>query len=116
MAPYQVKIARSAAKDLKSLEKKDRKKILKALDKLQVTPHPRGVEKLTDCPGFLRLRAGDFRIIYTIMFDSLLVLVLVIRDRKDAYKGLDNLDHKLATAIRELTEHFETPGKPRPQS
>ncbi len=108
MAKYQVKVAKSAVGDLKAIaDKKDRKKIIKALEKLEVTPRPRGVEKLTDRPGFLRMRVGDYRIIYSILSDRHLLLVLVVRDRKDVYKALDHLDNKLAAALMEIVEGLD---------
>jgi mRNA interferase RelE/StbE len=101
---YEVKVARAAASGLKCLDKKDATRIIRALEKLRETPRPRGVEKLTDRPGFFRLRSGDYRIIYTILEDRRVVVVLVVRHRKDVYRNLDCLDEKLATAIKELSE------------
>ncbi len=109
MATYRVKVAKPAVSDLKAVgSKKDRNRILKALERLEVTPRPRGVEKLTDRPGFLRMRVGDYRIVYSIISERLLVLILVIRDRKDVYKALDNLDKKLAAALMEVVEGLGT--------
>lgn len=47
---------------------------------------PLGVVKLKGSNNFYRLRVGDYRIIYTIERDRLLILILKIGDRKDVFK------------------------------
>lgn len=47
---------------------------------------PLGIVKLKGSNNFYRLRAGDYRIIYTIEKDRLLILILKIGDRKDVFK------------------------------
>jgi len=41
---------------------------------------------LKDCPGYLRVRVGDYRIIYTIEDDVLRVIVVRAGHRRDVYR------------------------------
>jgi mRNA interferase RelE/StbE len=52
--------------------------------------HPRlpGVKKLQGESNLFRLRSGNYRIIYSIEDVRLIVLVIRIGHRRDAYRGL----------------------------
>ncbi len=56
------------------------------LDKLAQSPRPHGVEKLTDSPGWFRVRVGDYRIIYEVRDKELVVFVLSIGPRDNVYQ------------------------------
>lgn len=62
------------------------RRILAAIEGLAETPYPPGARKLEDGDGELRVRVGDYRIIYEVHGDALLVLVLKIGDRKEVYR------------------------------
>ena len=51
-----------------------------------MTPRPPGAIQLTGGDGELRIRVGDYRIIYDVEDDALVVLVLRIGHRGDVYK------------------------------
>jgi mRNA interferase RelE/StbE len=98
-----VHVSKSARREIKKLTRQAQIQVVEALDKLAAMPLPPGVEKLQSNPGFFRVRSGDFRIIYALLSTpSHLVVVLVVRDRKDAFKGLEKLDQKLASALVEV--------------
>ena len=61
-------------------------------------PRPKGVEKLQQNPRFWRVRTGDYRIVYNIDDAKVVIFVVVVRHRKDAYRGLEDLDTKLVAA------------------
>ena len=92
-------VANPAAREIKKLTKTAQAQVITAINGLAHNPTPNGIEKLQARPGFFRLRSGDFRIIYHVKRDSKLVVILVVRDRKDAIKGLEDLDGKLAIAL-----------------
>lgn len=95
---YEVVVAPSAERELRKLERPIQALVFRTLDDLSRDPLPRGVKKLHGGPYF-RIRAGrDHRIVYTI-HEGRLVVVLVIRDRKDAYRGPDALGEKLRAAL-----------------
>lgn len=86
MASYRVEIKRSAARELDTIgQKKDRERIVERIYALATDPRPQGVEKLTDKAQY-RLRQGNYRILFEIHDDVLLVVVIKIGDRKDVYR------------------------------
>ena len=95
----QIVVGNTAKRELKKLPKAAQAQITKALEKLSTNPRPRGAEKLQGHPAFFRIRCGEYRIIYAVRADIRHVVVVVIRDRKDAFKGLEQLDSKLASAL-----------------
>jgi mRNA interferase RelE/StbE len=86
MASFSIKWKTSAARELRKLPKPIIARLLQAVEALASGPRPTGVIKLTDTENTYRLRVGEYRIIYNI-FDRLLVIEIIrVRDRKDAYK------------------------------
>ncbi len=56
------------------------------MDGLAVNPRPKGVKKLSGLDDLYRIRVGDYRIVYQIHDDRLIVLVVRIGHRKDVYR------------------------------
>ena len=87
MASYRVLIKPSAAKEIEAVDqKKDRQRIVARILALADEPRPMGCEKLTGGSGRYRIRVGQYRVIYSIADDELLVLVVRVADRKDVYR------------------------------
>ena len=104
MDPLEIILAPAALRELKKLERRELETVIKTLECLSATPRPRGVEKIQGNPKFFRIKAGkSHRVIYHVLQERI-VVVLVIRDRKDAYRRLSDLDGKLATALQYI-EH-----------
>ena len=82
---YTVIFKPAVAKQLRRIDKKDQKKIVAAAENLAFAPRPRGYKKLVGGEGFYRIRIGDYRIIYEIEDDILIITVLRVADRRDAY-------------------------------
>ena len=85
MARYRLQFKKSVAKDLRSLPKKDVKRILRRIESLAEDPRPAGCEKLTG-REVLRVRQGRYRILYEIKDDVLIVLVIKIGARDTVYR------------------------------
>jgi mRNA interferase RelE/StbE len=49
-------------------------------------PRPMGVEKLEGEDDLYRVRVGDYRVVFTISDERLIVLVVRIAHRKDVYR------------------------------
>ncbi|HEX8411708.1 MAG TPA: type II toxin-antitoxin system RelE/ParE family toxin [Thermoanaerobaculia bacterium] len=100
MASYKIVIKKSAAKELEAIAgKKDRQRITQRIRALADNPRPSGVEKLSGTNEKYRVRQGDFRILYEIQDDVLVVYVVRIGDRKEVYrKGAGDF-----TAPRDMT-------------
>jgi len=85
---YHVEVKRSAAKALKKIPKADQKRIADKIDSLaEDLPNP-DTTKMKGNNPFHRIRAGEYRIIYEIQEDVLLILVVKIGHRKDIYRNL----------------------------
>lgn len=82
---YRIEITPAAQRDLKKLRGPIRKRIRDAIDGLAEDPRPPGIRKLVDEDDLWRVRVGDFRIIYTIEDNRLLVLVVRVANRRDAF-------------------------------
>jgi mRNA interferase RelE/StbE len=74
---YTVEISEDAEKALERISKKDAERIAEV-------PRPRGCEKLDG--NDYRVRAGNYRIIYSVEDDKLFILVIDIGPRKDIYQ------------------------------
>lgn len=85
MAGYSVRIKRSAAKELAGLPRQDRARIITRIQALAREPRPAGCEKLSRQERY-RIRQGDYRILYEINDDVLIVMVVKIAHRRDVYR------------------------------
>jgi len=85
VASYSVLITRSASKELERVPTKDRQRIVERIRQLADNPRPAGCEKLTGEDKY-RLRQGDYRILYEIIDDELIVSVVRIGNRREVYK------------------------------
>lgn len=84
---YQVEFRPAAARELRKLGRTARDRIAKVIALLAEEPRPPAARMLTgdDTPRLWRVRTGDYRVIYSIEDDVLLVLVIDVRHRRDAY-------------------------------
>ena len=78
-----IDIQDSAYKDLKKLDKSDAIKILQTIKKLEDYPYISNVKKLTNHYPPFRLRIGDYRVLFDIEEDK--IIVSNIKHRKEAY-------------------------------
>jgi mRNA interferase RelE/StbE len=86
MSEYRVTLTRSARKELERLEKRTVTRIFTTIESLTHQPRPRGSRKLEGADDLWRVRVGDYRIIYRIIDDELIVEVIGVRHRQDAYR------------------------------
>ncbi|HUX40354.1 MAG TPA: type II toxin-antitoxin system RelE/ParE family toxin [Rectinemataceae bacterium] len=86
MASYSIEWKASAAKELRKLPKPVIARILAAVETLVVNPRSDGVRKLTDTESTYRIRIGDYRVVYNVYDRKLIIEVIRVRDRKDAYQ------------------------------
>lgn len=85
MESYRIDYAKSVDKDFRKLPKKIADRIAASIDKLAANPRPPGCVKLVGFDSEYRIRVGDYRIIYQINDNVLVILVLEIGHRKDIY-------------------------------
>jgi len=86
MASYEVVFKKSVARDLRAFPKQEVKRILQRVRSLALNPRPVGCEKLSGQERY-RVRQDSYRIIYEIEDAKLIVLVVKISPRRNAYRS-----------------------------
>ncbi|GAB3614475.1 type II toxin-antitoxin system RelE family toxin [Humibacter ginsengisoli] len=82
---YQIELRPAAVRALKRIDHQDRDRIRGAISLLGENPRPPGAKALKGRPG-LRVRVGDYRIIYTVDDDILIVTVITLGHRREVYE------------------------------
>jgi mRNA interferase RelE/StbE len=83
---YHVEFKRSAQKQLERLPKNIQRRIADAIDGLAKNPRPHGYIQMETDDILYRIRVGDYRIIYEIIDNRLVVLVIRIGHRREVYR------------------------------
>lgn len=76
----------SAAKAIRKLDKPTAFRVLDAIGALASDPHPAGCIQLKGGDGEFRIRVGDYRVVYDVQDDELVVLVLRVGHRREVYR------------------------------
>lgn len=83
---WTVRLSKTAERDLQSLDRQTQARVVQALRALAVDPeHGPNVQKLTGVERWRR-RVGDYRIVYELQADVIIVLVLTIAHRREVYR------------------------------
>ncbi|MFV0405646.1 MAG: type II toxin-antitoxin system RelE family toxin [Propioniciclava sp.] len=83
---YEITYARSVLKSLRKLDRTVAQRILRAVDALAQDPRPQGCLQLSGGDGELRIRVGDYRVVYDVRDEELIVLVLRLAHRREVYR------------------------------
>lgn len=86
MGNYRIVIKRSAAKEIEKVQKKDRIRIVEKIRSLASDPHPVVSKKLSGQEKY-RIRQGNYRILYQVLNEELVVNVVKVGHRRDIYKN-----------------------------
>lgn len=86
MASYRVDLTRSAEKDLRRIDRSGVASVYQALERLGDDPRPHGSKKLVAADRTYRIRVGDYRIVYEIEDEALVILVIRVAHRREAYR------------------------------
>lgn len=84
---YRIEVAAAALRQLRKLDQPARRRVQAAIELLAQEPRPAGAKKLVGGEGEWRVRTGDYRIVYEVHDDVLLVLVIAVGHRRDIYKA-----------------------------
>ena len=84
---YRVRLLPAAARTLEKVVPSVRHRVKTAIDRLEREPRPAGVKAVSGQAGLLRIRVGDYRIIYRVVDDQLLVLVIRIGHRAEFFRA-----------------------------
>ncbi len=84
---YKIQIDRHASKFLEKLREAElRGRLIHAIESLAEEPFPSGSQKLLGRSDQYRIRVGDYRILYRVDRDLILILVLEIGHRREIYR------------------------------
>ena len=84
---YRIEYTSAAARTLRSLERNTQRRILAKIEALQDNPRPPSAIKLAGHDAY-RIRIGDYRVVYAVADERLLVLVVDIGHRREIYRHL----------------------------
>ncbi len=84
---YRVEVAPAAVRQLRKLAPDARRRVQAAIELLAGQPRPSGATKLVGGDGVWRVRTGDYRVVYEIRDDVLLMLVIAVGHRREVYRG-----------------------------
>ena len=82
---YAVELLPSAARDFAGLQPSVQRRVARRIDRLAADPRT-GSIKLRGAEDIWRARVGDYRILYAIEGDRLMVLIIKIGHRRDVYR------------------------------
>jgi mRNA interferase RelE/StbE len=86
MASYQIEFKSSASKEIEILPRPMVVRVVEAIRELADTPYPQGVKKLSGFDRTYRVRVGDYRILYTVYENRLVIEIIRVAHRKDVYR------------------------------
>ena len=84
---YSIRFVESAARSLKKLPVGPRLRIAARIEALADNPYPPGTRKMAGEEHAYRIRVGDYRVVYDVLDEAIIVLVLRIGHRKDVYRS-----------------------------
>lgn len=85
MGKYRIELKKSVPKDFELIPRKDLQRIILAIESLADNPRPPQSKKLSGLEQY-RLRQGNYRILYSIKDDLLIVFVVAVGHRKEIYR------------------------------
>ena len=83
---YRILVAPQARRQLAKLPREIRGRIGRRIEELAANPRPRNTIKLEGEEDLYRNRVGEYRIIYGIRDEELIVLVLEVGHRREVYR------------------------------
>lgn len=86
MTRYSIEFKQSAKKELAQLPRPTAEKVAERIKALADNPRPDGCKKLTGSTYSYRIRINDYRVVYSIIDQCLIIQVIKIGHRKDVYR------------------------------
>ncbi|MEH1948463.1 MAG: type II toxin-antitoxin system RelE/ParE family toxin [Nostoc sp.] len=83
---YEVKFSRGAKKQFRKLPIDVQQRIQTKINDLAIKPRPNGVKKLQGDDNSYRVRVEDYRVVYEVDDDVLIVTVIKVGHRSGIYK------------------------------
>ncbi|MEI6446074.1 MAG: type II toxin-antitoxin system RelE/ParE family toxin [Nostocales cyanobacterium ELA583] len=83
---YEIIITKSIQKQLDNLPNNIQERVYDKISQLAEEPRPDGVVKLKGYDNEYRIRIGDYRLVYEIQDEQLIVLLVQCKHRRDVYE------------------------------
>jgi mRNA interferase RelE/StbE len=83
---YKIEFSPHASRALRRLPADVQSRVVPVIDSLADTPRPFGAEKLSGSKNTYRIRVGDYRVLYDVLDNILLVIVIDLGHRKEIYR------------------------------
>ncbi|MCB8777511.1 type II toxin-antitoxin system RelE/ParE family toxin [Planktothrix agardhii 1032] len=84
---YRIQFSKKAQRQFQALPQLVQEQLQPKIDALSINPRPFGIKALQGRKGLLRLRAGDYRVIYQLEDDLLIVLIVEVGHRREVYRN-----------------------------
>lgn len=83
---YKILFKKSAVKELAKLPENEQINIIQKVNALKEEPYPSGIRKLLGQDDVFRIRIGNYRVIYIVHNNELIIEIIRIKHRKDVYR------------------------------
>ena len=87
MASFEIQWKASAKKELKKIDKVEIPKIINEIEKLSLEPYPTNHKKILGTEHIFRIKIGNYRVIYSIENNELIIEIIRVRHRKEVYRN-----------------------------
>ncbi len=88
-AAYTIDVRPRARRSLRQLDPPVRKAVAQVIDGLAADPRPPGFLPLTGHRLYLRVRSGDYRVIYAVDDHARVVIIAAVGHRREIYRSFD---------------------------
>jgi mRNA interferase RelE/StbE len=85
---YSVEFSTAARRQLRRLHQEIQSRLVREIEKLADNPRPVGYKMLKGEAPRYRIRVGDYRVVYRIYDDVVVVLVVAVGHRREVYRNL----------------------------
>lgn len=85
---YAITFTRAAERALRKADRQVQRRLLDAIEDLRDDPRPPGAKTLQGGDDLVRVRVGDYRIVYRVHDDELEVVVVTLGHRREVYRGI----------------------------
>ncbi len=86
MVSYKIRWRLSTKKDLRKITEKDLVRIIKVVESLAFNSCPSGAIKLKGSEHAYRLRVGNYRVIYEVFDDEIIIEIVKVAHRREVYR------------------------------
>jgi mRNA interferase RelE/StbE len=83
---YRVEVAPAALRQLRKLDRAAQRRVQAAIELLATEPRPSGAKKLVGGNGEWRVRTGDYRVVYEVHDNVMLILAVAVGHRRGIYE------------------------------